>query len=170
MTIQPDKLEIRALALDDSLEALTVLLHRAYSALADMGLKYLATHQSVEMTKKRIDSGTCFVAVYAGRIVGTITCQPPGHFKDKGWLSADGVAHIEQLGVEPEFQKQGIANRLMDRAEALARENGVKHLALDTAVPAKHLIAWYERRGYKTVDHVNWDITNYESVIMSKEI
>jgi hypothetical protein len=37
---------IRPLRDDDSISDLTALLHRAYKPLLDMGLRYLATHQS----------------------------------------------------------------------------------------------------------------------------
>lgn len=43
-------------------------------------------------------------------------------------------------------------------------------LALDTAVPATHLIDRYKRLGYRTVAHYQRDVTNYRSVIMSKEV
>ncbi len=48
---------------DDSLEALTDLIHRAYRQLAGMGFRYWGTHQSVEDTKKRISKGRCYVGL-----------------------------------------------------------------------------------------------------------
>ncbi len=47
---------------------------------------------------------------------------------------------------------------------------GAAEIALDTAVPAAHLIALYERRDYRIVDRYDWDETNYESVIMSRPV
>ena len=161
---------IRPFAESDSLEELTELLHRAYAPLAEMGLKYLATHQTVETTRKRISDGICFVAVGEGKIVGTIKYSPPGREHGSPWMRRPEVAHISQFGVERELQRQGIGEKLMDHVEAFARAAGVAELALDTAVPAAHLIRWYERRGYREIEHIDWEVTNYLSVVMSKRL
>jgi hypothetical protein len=44
-------------------------------------------------------------------------------------------------------------------------------MGLDTAAPAAHLIAWYERNGYRRVGRADWrpDV-NYESVILSRRL
>lgn len=170
MNFDPDKLVIRELRESDSLQILTELLHRAYKILADKGLRYLATHQDVSVTRDRIRLGTCFVAEADGRIVGTITYHDPGHVKGSSWMERDGVAHLNQLGVEPEFRGHGIASRLMEHAENFARSRGVTEIALDTAEPAGHLISWYHRLGYRFIEYTDWEVTNYRSVVMSKTL
>lgn len=159
---------VRHLRPDDSLEELTGLLHRAYRQLAEMGLKYLATHQDVETTRRRCSGGVCFVAEHEGRIIGTITYNPPGSDKGSPFMRQPGVGHVQQMGVEPELQGHGVATALMKHAEEYAREQGAVELSLDTAVPAAHLIAWYERLGYRFIEYVEWEVTNYRSVVMSK--
>lgn len=161
---------IRPFEKSDSIELLTDLLHRAYQPLAEMGLRFLATHQDFEMTSRRVETGTCLLAVVDGRIVGTITYYDPDHTKGSPWLDRDDIAHFGQLAVEHEFQGRGIGCLLIDRAEAIARERGVSELALDTAEPAKHLIEWYTRLGYRFIEYVQWEVTNYRSVVMSKKI
>ena len=76
-----DKAIIRLLNESDSLEELTELLHRAYRVLADLNLRYMATHQDVSVTRDRIKNGRCFVAELNGRVVGTITYYEPRHSK-----------------------------------------------------------------------------------------
>lgn len=161
---------IRELHPDDSLEELTGLLHRAYKQLADMGLRFLATHQDVETTRKRIAKGTCFVAEMDGRIVGTITYNPPGTAKGSPYIEQPRVGHVQQMGIEPALQGQGIASALMQHAEQFARQNGASEMSLDTAESAPHLITWYERLGYRVIEHVQWDVTNYRSVVMGKKL
>jgi ribosomal protein S18 acetylase RimI-like enzyme len=161
---------IRPLAPTDSLGDLTDLLHRAYKALADLGLRYLATHQEVQTTRERVESGVCLVAEIDGRIVGTITYYPPGRTNGSAWLNSPDVGEIGQLAVDPGFQRRGIATRLVGAAERLGTEAGVSELALDTAEQADHLITWYERLGFRFIEHVDWDVTNYRSVVMSKTL
>ncbi len=165
-----DQINVRPLKDSDSLEELTEFLHRAYSVLAGMGLRYLATHQSADVTRSRISGGVCLVVVNGGTIVGTVTCYPPGHSTGSPWIERDHVAHFGQLGVDPNLRGQGIGARLVAAAEDQARAYDATDLALDTAEPATHLIDWYERLGYRFIEHADWDCTNYRSVVMSKEL
>jgi GNAT superfamily N-acetyltransferase len=161
---------IRPFGESDSIDELTDLLHRSYKALADMGLKFLATHQTPDVTRQRIADGVCLVAERGGRIVGTITYYPPGHAKGSPWFERAGVAHIGQMAVEPQLQRRGIASQLMKHVEEFARAQHAQELALDTAESASHLIDWYTRLGYRFVEHVQWNVTNYRSVVLSKTL
>jgi ribosomal protein S18 acetylase RimI-like enzyme len=161
---------IRELSDQDSLEELTALLHRAYKQLADMGLRFLATHQDVATTRRRMANGTCFVAEIDGKVVGTITYNPPGVAKGSPFIEKPGVGHLQQMGVEPSLQGQGIAKALMTHAENYARLNSVFEISIDTAETAAHLISWYERLGYQFKEHIQWDVTNYRSVVMGKNL
>jgi GNAT superfamily N-acetyltransferase len=161
---------IRRLCDDDSVRDLTLMLHRAYSQLADMGLQYVATHQDEQVTKSRITSGRCFVAALKESLVGTVVYHPPCYRGHSPWLDREDVAHFGQLAVDPPYQRDGIGQMLVDVVEAEALRDGAKEIALDTAEPALHLIDWYGRLGYRTVERTDWDETNYTSVIMSKTL
>ena len=161
---------IREFQKSDSLDELTDLLHRSYKILADMNLKYVATYQDVSITKKRINKGVCFVAVNNEKIIGTVTYYSPENSVGSLWLEKEGVAHFGQLGVEPDYRNKGIGSLLISHVEKFAQKQGVSELALDTAEPAKHLIDWYEKLGYRFIEHCQWKMTNYRSVIMSKKL
>src|SRR5579871_2688760 len=88
----PDTISIRPLGPDDSVEALTDLLHRAYAALGAMGLNYIAVDQTSQVTRRRIAGGVCLVAVGAdGRIVGTALFKAPGLQRGSPWLERPEV-------------------------------------------------------------------------------
>ena len=161
---------IRELQDGDSIEELTSLLHRAYRRLLDMGLRYWATHQTVDDTRTRIAGGTCLVAVLNGRIVGTVTYQYPPRWRDTPWYTRADVACVSQFAVEPECQRRGIGGALMTRVEAMATDDGAAELALNTAEPAVHLIDYYARRGYRLVEHTDATLPHYRSVILSKKL
>jgi GNAT superfamily N-acetyltransferase len=165
----PTNIAIRPLNDSDSIEELTELLHRAYAVLAEMGFRYYATHQTPEETKERIDKGQCYIAVVDGKIVGTITYYNSKNTLGSPFLNTLRVSHFGQLAVEPSYQNQGIATKLIKHVEQIAREHGDKELALDTAEGATHLIEWYEKLGYRFVEYTSWDVTNYRSVVMSKK-
>ena len=165
-----DKIEVRPLSLTDSIPELTHLLHRAYARLATMGLRYMATHQSDEVTRERTGQGECYVAVADGTLVGTIMFKPADRTSGSPWLDRPEVASLGQFAVAPDVQALGLGARLMDLVEARAVATGAAEIALDTAEPAAHLIAWYARRGYRLIERAQWGHTNYRSVIMSKHV
>jgi hypothetical protein len=57
---------------------------------------------------------------------------------------------------------------VLDFAETRASALGARESALDTAESATHLIEFYTARGYRHVGDVQWENTNYRSVVLSK--
>ena len=161
---------VREFSPDDSLQALTDMLHRAYSALGKMGLNYTAVDQSVEITADRIRYGHCFVTIEGMTLVGTITVNPTHQQSDCAHFRASGVASANQLAVEPALQSRGIGSALLHHAESWAFAQGFKELALDTAEPAVYLVEFYRRRGYRLVERVQWPGKTYRSVVLSKVV
>jgi GNAT superfamily N-acetyltransferase len=161
---------IRDLRADDSLGELTVMIHAAYKALGDLGLNYTAVDQDVAVTRARIEMGHCLVAEAAGVCVGTVTWYSPGIIRGNNWYRRQEVAVFGQLAVSPDHQRRGIGSKLIEEVERLAAQAGAREIALDTAELAQHLVAYYDHRGYRVVDHVKWDGKRYRSVIMSKEL
>ncbi|MFX1679769.1 GNAT family N-acetyltransferase [Mitsuaria sp. CC2] len=171
-------LTLRPLTPEDSIEALTALLHLAYASLAAQGWNFTAVDQSVQTTRERVASGQAFVALSAGgELVGTVTVAPPkrpdgrylGDPVPDCYTQAD-TAILAQLAVHPSCRGQGVGERLMDVAEAWALAQGYAHVALDTAVPAEALRRRYERRGYALIGDVQWAGKTYRSVLMRKAL
>ena len=154
----------------DSAEELTDLLHRAYKPLADMGLNFVATYQSVEFTRKYFNKGECYILEANGKLTGTVFYyttmwnDAPEIYKDP-----DSVL-IGKFAVEPELQKLGLGSKLMGFVESHARANNKKRVVLDTSEKALHLIDYYNKRGYEYKHHWQWPDVNYKSVILSKEL
>lgn len=164
------KVRVRLIEPDDSLAHITGMLHRAYKQHADRGIKALAAFQPEEVTRRRIAGGDCYVAMYMGRIVGTILYRGPGQLSGTPWFERPDVATFSQFAVEPEFQGRGIGSSLVSLIESRAAQSGVSELALSTPEPAVWLVRMYERHGYRIVERVNWAETNYTSLIMSKAV
>lgn len=160
--------EIRLYRDGDDVTELTRLLHRAYRALAERGLRFLASHQDEEKTRQRISSGECYLAFENGLLVGTITLRSPKRARGSAWLDREDVASFGQFAVEPNRQRHGIGSCLVEFVEKRAREMGARELALDTAEPAEDLIGFYSARGYRFIEYVQWSVVNYRSVVMSK--
>ncbi|MHC5009929.1 MAG: GNAT family N-acetyltransferase [Planctomycetota bacterium] len=166
--MDPAPLSLRRLRPSDSLEALTSLLREAYASLAAQGLHYVASRQTVEITRRRLEGGECWVGEHEGRLVATYTLYPPGTGEGPEWYARPDVAKVGQLAVHPDRKGDGLGARLMDHAEDRARALGAREVAVDTAESAEDLIRWYASRGYRHVGTYDWrPHTNYLSVVMS---
>ncbi len=161
---------VRRISPSDSVEELTSLLHRAYAGLLAQGLRYVATHQDVATTRRRIAGGECYVAELEASLVATVTFKQASVTAGCEWYDRVDVASFGQLAVEPEYQQRGIGNALMDLVEERARVTGAAEISLDTSEQAEALIDWYVRRGYRVVQTADWEATNYVSVVLSKRV
>lgn len=161
---------IRPYSPADSIPAITALLHEAYGSLARQGLRFLATHQDDAMTLLCLTSGDAFIAESPGEIIGTISVYPPWPDSPCELYRQPGVFRLGQLAVAPRLQSHGIGRALMEFAEQHACKRGAIELAMDTAEGATHLLDWYQRLGYRSVGYVQWDVTNYRSVLLSKRL
>lgn len=165
------ELHIRPFRLDiDDIEVLTDVLHKSYKQLADMGLRYVASHQDSGVTRRRIQDAVCLIGEIEHGMVATITYYPPGVKQGCACYREPGVGVVGQYGVLPEFQGQGLGAKMLSTVEDIAANSGVRALALDTAEPAAHLHQYYEKRGYGFVEYVDWAQTNYRSIVMRKPL
>lgn len=62
-------------------------------------------------------------------------------------------AFIWALWVDEEYRRQGIATRLIDKAEAICRDLGQEFVWLewDERDTPREILDWYQRRGYNEV-------------------
>ncbi len=163
-------LVIRRVRATDDFAALTDLLHWAYAPLAAAGMRFFASHQSEEATRRRLERGLGFVAQTGQTLIGTVTLYPSTDFNECAWYLRPDVWYFGQYAVDPACQGQGIGRALLHFAEQTARNGGAAELALDTSEGAADLIAYYARHGYRQVQTVQWPVTNYRSVVLSKTL
>lgn len=163
--------QLRPLTAADDLAQLTALIRAAYAPHLAAGLRFVGTHQTVDVTRSRISEGDCFVATEGATLVGTVLARPPQPHSRAPLYRDPHTWSIGQLAVDPARKGRGLGRALHDFAAAHAARRGARTLALDTAAPARGLIALYEGWGYRIVGSVDWrPDTNYESVLMAKAI
>ena len=101
---------------------------------------YLDTVLSSETISTRLAAMRLYVAVGAwGQVVGTIACS----------TNATGEGHLRGMAVLPEFQGQGIAERLLQAAEEDLAKQGCSRITLDTTAPLGRAMRFYETNGYR---------------------
>jgi putative acetyltransferase len=62
----------------------------------------------------------------------------------------DGLGEVKRMFTRPEARGGGLAARIVDEIETLARQEGLRRLALETGAVASFAPAWrvYERAGF----------------------
>ncbi|WP_441251315.1 GNAT family N-acetyltransferase [Kitasatospora sp. McL0602] len=171
-TPQPDGLpavELRRFAEGDSVEALTGLLHLAYADHAAAGRVFFASYQSVQDTANRLAEGECWLALSGGALLGTVTVAAR-HAAPEGYPAPAGAGSFWQLAVHPSQRGAGLGHRLLALAERRIAALGADRVAIDTSAGAAELVGWYLRHGYTPVGTWQWEVTNYQSVVLLKEL
>ena len=95
----------------------------------------------------------CFESIVIGCMV--ISSEKDEEYDEIDWLTKDDHNYyIHRLAVDPAFQKKGHAKRLMDFAEALAQENNIESIRLDTFSQNQRNQKFYETRGYTRLGNI----------------
>lgn len=83
-----------------------------------------------------------FVALHAGRIIGTIVCKMDEH------KTGPMRGYVAMLAVDKALRKRGVGKWLVRRATQAMRDSGCDEVALETEVTNLGAIALYESLGF----------------------
>jgi len=166
----PTGIFYRAWQPSDSPEEVTTLLHRAFDSLGKKGIHCASGHQSPAQTLARLERGRSFVAIDAGRIVGTLTLYAREIDSHCPVYRDSKVASIHQFAVDPDYQGMGIGDALLSIAECAAKVDGCTSLALDTPKRAKNLRDFYHDKGFRSVDSLRFAGRRYISLVLLKPL
>jgi ribosomal protein S18 acetylase RimI-like enzyme len=126
----------------DEAEAIHRVLATAFQGLRGRGYSHRALEAAVispeEIGQREARGGHVLVAEAAGQIVGTVS-----------GLEEHEALHVCSLAVHPDWQGRGIARRLMEALEDIARQQACHKLWLQTAWAMAEAIALYERLDYR---------------------
>ena len=96
--------------------------------------------KDIEM-KSRVQAELFFVGAIDDRIVATVMAGYDGH---RGW--------IYYMAVDPEYRRQGIGSRMMQKAESELRERGCPKINLQVRNSNRAVISFYEHLGFSNDD------------------
>lgn len=134
-----DTLKIRTMQIDDydAVYAIWVACKNGLNNLDDSRegvARYLARNPE-----------TSFIAEDAGKIVGAILC---GHDGRRGF--------IQHMSVDPAYRRRGIASRLVSRAIAQLKAEGINKVALVAFKRNETGNAFWERMGFSLREDLNY--------------
>lgn len=104
-----------------------------------------------------VERNELYVAEENGKILGAIVISTfmDEEYRPIKWLTPNGNStYIHRLCVHPEHQGKGLAQQLMDFAEAHSRDNDFVSVRLDTFSQNKRNQLFYEQRGYQRLGDI----------------
>ncbi len=82
----------------------------------------------------------------------------------------DGVAELKRMFVDPGARGQGIAGRLLARAEADALAAGIRRVVLETGPQSDAALALYRECGYREIAQFGQYVGEEFSVCFAKDL
>jgi ribosomal protein S18 acetylase RimI-like enzyme len=104
---------------------------------------YADTALNSDGVRRRLQEMCLFVAISNGEIVGTIGCMVNG-----------SEGHLRGMAVSPDWQGTAVALALLRKAEADLKQNGCRHVTLDTTAPLMRAVRFYAKNGYSASGRV----------------
>ena len=119
---------------------------------------YLDTVPDEASVLARVEKMHVLVAVAPEGIVGTV-----------GASLGRGEGHLRGMAVRPEWHGTGLSALLLHTIETWAQSQGCKRITLDTVLPLRAAIRFYEKNGYRKTGRVS-DLYGMPLVDYVKEI
>jgi len=103
-----------------------------------------------EVFNADIAVGQLWVAEIDGQVAGVsaITTDQDPEYADAGWDIGEEAIVTHRLAVDPDCQGKGIARALMEQAEIVAKDRGIKILRVDTNSENLATKALFPKLGY----------------------
>ena len=114
-------------------------------------------YPSLEKLKNDIRKEELYVLETGKKILGIIVITPA---KDEEYIPIDWLSktenniYIHRLATHPDHWGQGFAQKLMDFAEDMARQNNYESVRLDTFSQNSRNQKFYEARGYQRLGNI----------------
>jgi GNAT superfamily N-acetyltransferase len=127
----------------DELASLQVLEVASGRAFLEVGMPEIAGDEGLaaEVLERYRAAGRAWVLDVDGAIAGFVVVDV-----------LDGVAHVEQISIDPDHARQGLGRILLDHVAEWARARGDARVTLTTFRDVAWNAPYYERCGYRILD------------------
>jgi ribosomal protein S18 acetylase RimI-like enzyme len=142
---------------------------------AEKKLDHWAEYYTREVIEKKIKGQEVFLVIRDGVTFGTITLDenPVEYYTEENLACfaepKEKAIYVSAVAVDPEFQGRGVATQLMDLADEIVKQRGIKYIRFDCRAEYADLVNFYEKRGYsKRGSFSEGERQNY--FLMEKEV
>jgi ribosomal protein S18 acetylase RimI-like enzyme len=156
------EMEISALekAAQSDRDGIVAMIRSATEHLNQTGIpQWDETYPNASNVDADIQKQELYIVRFNGGIAGIVTlnreCDPEYQNGEWEYRGPDFmVAH--RLIVSPAVQGRGIGTKIMQMAEAMLRENGIKSVRLDAFSQNPYSLRLYDKLGYRIVGEAVW--------------
>ena len=132
------------------------LIHASFGKLVTQGINTPTVNITAEELQNR--QHTYYFCAYEGKkLIGIVN----------GKLHENKSCYLDIIAVLPEYNHLGIGSCLLEAFEKQMFGSGIKYIFLNTMLPAKENIQWYEKHGYIKTSLGRYT-TEYFSVVFRK--
>jgi diamine N-acetyltransferase len=142
-------IEIRTIATETDLVTSVLVIRKAFRTSAkefNLTRENCPAHPSfmtLENLMERVEKGlSCFGLFDPDGQIGFVGAHPEN----------DGLFHLEELAVLPEFQRRGYGRILIDHALSFAKERGAKRISIELFSESEALKRWYRNYGFQETE------------------
>jgi predicted N-acetyltransferase YhbS len=132
----------------------------AYAANRELGFPATAGSATTDQVAEWIRDHWVFVAEADSEVIGGVRIEH---------ADAD-VAKLSRLGVREHWKGEGIGSRLLEHAEAAARDAGYTTMRLTTPDEHPFLPEFYHAHGYEMAGDYPLSFRDYDEVVMEKPL
>ena len=120
------------------------------SMLASGNRQWDDSYPNARVFERDVARKQLWIAESDGQLAGVvaITSEKEPEYAHVGWDFEEPALVLHRLAVEPAFRGQGVALALMGKAEAVARECGLRTLRTDTSADNVAAQGLFPRLGY----------------------
>ncbi len=144
-----------------------------YKKMIESGLdQWDDEYPSKEILFKDIDRNEMLIACVDGDVAGYVTVNDdiPAEYKNVN-MQFNAKICVHRLSVNPEYQKQGVATKIMEYVHNKYRDMGYNAICLDTCETNIAALELYKKLGYIVRGYVNFKRRpQYRFPVMEKMI
>ena len=141
------------------------LIRRSFARWGEAGLDTSLLRMTLEEYHRRLEGQTVLVSYENDSpILGVLAFYC--------WKPREGMigAYLDQIAVNPDTARKGIATDLWNKALALMKEAGVDFVESDTAIRAKWSKKWHRKNGFHITGVVSFNSNNYLSYMFRQRL
>jgi GNAT superfamily N-acetyltransferase len=130
------------------------------------------SYPNIEYLNRDIAAGTAWGGWLGGRLaaVATVDRNQSKEYEPMPFGFGEPYMVVHRLAVDPDIQRRGLAARMMDFAEDLARGAGCPAMRLDTCEDNAAALALYGNRGYVRRGTCRFPGRTYTFIVMEKKL
>ena len=150
-------MEIR-LATGNDLPALMALVRRVVPLMLATGnAQWDESYPNQPVFQRDVERSQLWVAEVDGSLTGiaAITTDPEHEYAQAGLNIDEPAVVVHRLAVDPAFRGMGVAVALMQKAEQLAIERGIRTLRVDTSIENRATQQLFPKLGYRLAGEIS---------------